>query len=160
MIEGSPLRFFVDDQAVSANWSSPFELECPDCVETIGRPETSGEVDVIYLDLNGCEFRDTIDVDIIPLEDVFPPLLNVITPNEDGLNDVLAFEGMDVFHEYKLEVFNQDGNILYTSKDYKNNWNGTLDGDPLPEGVYFYVISVKIDDRIFQFDSDLTIVRN
>ena len=160
IIEGSPFMLFVDDQSNLASWTSPYDTDCSDCLETIIRPSESGAVTVEYEDVHGCQWRDTIEIDVIPLNQVYPKLINVITPNEDGRNDKLVFEGMDIFAQYQLKVFNQDGNLVYSNKNYQNNWRGTIDGDPLPEGVYYYILSLSIDDRVFQFDSDLTIVRD
>ncbi len=160
IIEGSPWKLYVDEHTSLAKWNTPFEMDCTECHSTLVRPTESGAVRVEYEDLNGCLWFDTIQVAVIPLSQVYPKLVNIITPNGDGKNDVLSFEGMDVFEKHQLQVFNQDGNPVYLSKDYQNNWSGTIQGAPLPEGVYYYILSLAMDDRIFQFDSDLTIVRD
>ena len=160
VIEGSPLLLFMDSNAVATHWTAPYPLDCFDCLSTLIRPDVPGHISVRYVDINGCEWDDDFEVDIIPLEAVFPTLVNVITPNEDGRNDALAFDGLEHFKDISITVFNQDGNVLYTSRDYKNDWKGTMKGEPLPEGVYYYMITLIRDDRLFQFDSDLTIVRD
>ena len=161
VIEGSPLALFVDDGSHMVEWTSAtYPIECFDCQSSVLRPQESGDIIVNYTDINGCTWSEDIRIDVTPLEDVLPPLINVITPNGDGRNDHLSFEMRDEFKQYKLQVFNRDGNILFTSRDYQNNWSGTVDGEILPEGVYFYILSLFIDDRVFQLDSDVTIVRD
>jgi hypothetical protein len=59
-----------------------------------------------------------------------------------------------------LEVFNQDGTKLYENKAYHNDWNGVQKGNPLPEGVYFYILTLEYEDQIIRLDSDLTIIRD
>ena len=71
-------------------------------------------------------------------DDVFPP--NVITPNGDGLNDLFEVPGLELYDNSEVEVYDRWGNVVYTSSNYKNDWNG----DKLPEGTYYYIL--KVDD--------------
>ena len=67
--------------------------------------------------------------------DIFAP--NVLTPNGDGNNDFLIFDGLDKYPGSKLQVFNRWGNNLYESDDYKNDWSPT----GLSDGTYFYILT-------------------
>ena len=62
---------------------------------------------------------------------------NVITPNGDGNNDFLIFEGIEHFPGSKLEVFNRWGQRVYESDNYNNDWSPT----DLNAGTYFYVFN-------------------
>jgi gliding motility-associated-like protein len=64
------------------------------------------------------------------------------TPNNDGYNDYFKAYGEDVL-DYKLEVFNRWGELLYLSHDMENGWDGTtrLSSSALPGGVYVYRIN-------------------
>lgn len=67
------------------------------------------------------------------------------SPDGDGINDVLVFEGIDTLKPVGLQVFNRYGNLVFENADYQNDWNGT-DGrheKPLPDGTYFYVLTLK-----------------
>ena len=71
---------------------------------------------------------------------------NVITPNADGLNDGLRIpcvEQMEAPSEIK--IFNRWGDIVYQTADYRNEWVGTFNGNPLPPGTYFYLLRVGTD---------------
>ncbi len=64
---------------------------------------------------------------------------NVITPNGDGKNDVLKIEGIELYKESSLSIFNRWGNEVYRSPgNYLNNWSG----DGLSEGTYYYVLKL------------------
>lgn len=64
---------------------------------------------------------------------------NVITPNGDGKNDVLKIEGIELYKESSLAIFNRWGNEVYRSPgNYLNNWSG----DGLSEGTYYYVLKL------------------
>ncbi len=69
----------------------------------------------------------------------------LITPNGDGVNDVLFFsciyegEGGGE-NNSELTVFNQWGNEVFHAQPYKNNWEGTYNGEDLPPGTYYYIL--------------------
>ncbi len=76
---------------------------------------------------------------------------NIITPNDDGFNQFFEIEvvGDD---SYRLMLFNRWGEEVFSSSDYKNDW----DGSDLPSGVYFYRLSGEcLDER----RGSVTIVR-
>jgi gliding motility-associated-like protein len=69
-----------------------------------------------------------------PLTDELVFIPNVITPNNDGLNDVLAFTtGLDAL---SLEIFDRWGKMVYRNTNYKNDWGSTFEPD-----LYFFQIS-------------------
>jgi gliding motility-associated-like protein len=89
-----------------------------------------GNYDVIVSLFNqGCVKELTIPVF---LEETFIP--NVLTPNDDGENDVFK---ITTSLPIKLSIFNRYGKELYQSDNYQNNWNG----DGLKPGVYYYEVT-------------------
>lgn len=69
----------------------------------------------------------------------------VITPGEqDGKNDVFIIACIEDYQN-TVEIYNRWGQLVFETSDYNNSsnsWGGTTrNGDPLPEGVYFYVIN-------------------
>lgn len=66
---------------------------------------------------------------------------NGFTPNGDGINDYFEIFGLmqRPILNNELKVFDAVGRVVYSAKDYKNNWDGTdLSGNPLPTGAYYY----------------------
>ncbi|MDQ8004115.1 MAG: gliding motility-associated C-terminal domain-containing protein [Pedobacter sp.] len=75
---------------------------------------------------------------------------NVITPNGDGKNDVFKIDGIELYRENTLSIFNRWGNEVFRSAGgYKNNWNG----DGLSEGTYYYVLKLVSKEGV---DSSVT----
>ncbi|MDZ7880600.1 MAG: gliding motility-associated C-terminal domain-containing protein [Saprospiraceae bacterium] len=68
---------------------------------------------------------------------------NAFSPNDDGKNDVFFLEGLEFFPNTTVTIYNRWGNSVYSSKDYKNDWNGTHDGKAVPNGTYFYLIRLE-----------------
>jgi gliding motility-associated-like protein len=65
---------------------------------------------------------------------------NAVSPNEDGKNDFFVVEGLENTAKHKLSIFDRAGKIIYSSENYKNDWNGRFNGTSLPDGTYFYIL--------------------
>lgn len=81
----------------------------------------------------------------VSINDMAPDVViknNVITPNEDGTNDYFYIDGLGRHPGNKLMVFDKAGRKIYYTTDYQNNWNGYVNGKPLNEDTYFYVIDL------------------
>ena len=91
-------------------------------------------VEITFND-TGC--FDTTDIDVIELENCIIP--QAISPGvTDGQNDRFEASHLDVV---KLEIFNRNGTLVYSKKNYTNEWFGqTNDGKELPVGTYFYTM--------------------
>lgn len=65
------------------------------------------------------------------------------SPNGDEYNQTFMIEGIE-YTENELVVTNLAGAVIYRSKNYNSDWEGTgLDGNPLPEGTYYYYLTIK-----------------
>ena len=73
---------------------------------------------------------------------------DVITPNSDGFNDALRIPDADCVN-VGLKVFNRWGDLVFETDRYNNNdaWEGTHDGDPLPPGPYYYLLTESGSDE-------------
>ncbi len=67
-------------------------------------------------------------------------LINTITPNGDGINDVLNYSELRIKQNVSIEVSDRYGNSVYKSSDKNYIWDGKSNGRSLPTGTYWYVI--------------------
>lgn len=71
---------------------------------------------------------------------------NVLTPNNDGVNDFFEIENIMSWPTTRhVRIFNRWGGIVYENEMYDNNmpWDGTdKSGKKLSDGTYFYTIEV------------------
>ncbi|SDQ21560.1 T9SS type B sorting domain-containing protein [Flagellimonas zhangzhouensis] len=70
---------------------------------------------------------------------------NEFSPNGDGVNDTFRIDCLSRYPNNTLEVFNRWGTMVHHAKNYKNDWDGTADGqkgDGLPAGTYYYVLDL------------------
>jgi gliding motility-associated-like protein len=89
---------------------------------------------------------------------------NAFTPNGDGINETWFVYDQNFCLTNpggaKVTVFNRYGSKVYESKDYTNNWDGTYNGKPLPDGTYYAVIEFTLFDGSKQYKkTDVTILR-
>ena len=69
------------------------------------------------------------------------PPIEVFTgfsPNGDGINDFFTIGGLEDFPQNNLEVYNRWGNLVYRKENYQGSWDGTWEGQNLPDGGYVY----------------------
>ena len=89
----------------------------------------------------GCACTEaTVRFELTATDNCLPPTL--ITPNEDGVNDVFLIECLfknGDFPDNRLTVYNEWGGVVYEAAPYPNDWRGTYQGERLPAGTYFYV---------------------
>ena len=65
------------------------------------------------------------------------------SPNGDGINDTYEVNGIENYaRDNHFEVFNRWGDLVLEATDYQNDWDGTYNGRPLPEGTYYWVIDL------------------
>lgn len=89
---------------------------------------------------------------------------NVITPNQDGKNDIFDIlpEGCAANYNYiKVQIFNRWGQLVYATGNYLNDWGGTDEsGALLPEGGYFYIVEAELlNGKVEEKRGSLTILR-
>ncbi|MFK7937130.1 MAG: gliding motility-associated C-terminal domain-containing protein, partial [Saprospiraceae bacterium] len=71
------------------------------------------------------------------------------SPNGDGVNDFFTIQGIDLFPDHELIIYNRWGNEVLRRKEYKNDWDGKWDGNrDLPDGTYFYLFDTGTGERL------------
>lgn len=113
----------------------------------------------VYLDtlsgssINGCDSIITITLveEMCPdTTTITPPILtnlpeliipNVITPNNDQINDVFSIKNIEFYPENSLMIFDRWGNKLLDVKNYPNL--SFWDGDQQSDGTYFYILKLN-----------------
>jgi len=85
-----------------------------------------------------CDICTTSHLKIVDeaLKDIVPT--DIITPDGDGMNDVLRFNFESEIIDAELYIYNRWGNKIYENQNYTNDW----DASGYPGGVYFYVLRI------------------
>lgn len=87
------------------------------------------------------------------------PVPTVITPNGDGLNDELFIPCVEggQFENNRLIIFNEWGDEVFRAEPYNNDWQGTYNDEPVPDGTYFYIF--RLEDNTEETKGYITILR-
>lgn len=56
------------------------------------------------------------------------------------MNDYWYIPGLEEYGTLQVTVYNRFGQAVYKSDDYKNDWDGTWNGNPLPSASYYYLM--------------------
>jgi gliding motility-associated-like protein len=131
-------------------------LSVNDCDTVLAQPDVSTIYMVKVTDLaTGCYAYDTITVIVRDGKKIFIP--NAITPNGDGVNDVWNIKDIAEFKNTEVIIINRWGDEIFSAKPYKNDWDGTYKGKPLPAGTYYYIL--KIDELGQVINGNITIIK-
>ncbi|MBO9699879.1 MAG: gliding motility-associated C-terminal domain-containing protein [Sporocytophaga sp.] len=119
-----------------------------------------GKYSVLITNESGCTIEDATDV-----REVCPPRLyisNSFSPNKDGKNDTYDVFGAN-FTNFRMLIFNRWGEIIFESRDRNEVWDGQYRGEPMPIGVYPWVITYEGDSEEYKgpykMEGSVTIVR-
>ncbi|MGV9004863.1 T9SS type B sorting domain-containing protein, partial [Flavobacterium sp.] len=104
---------------------------------------------------SGCEgtTRLEVKIDTTVCADLIIP--DGFSPNNDGINDTFEIVNLPILYpNFKLEIYNRYGNLLYTGNKNTALWDGTttekslrVGNNVLPTGVYFFILYFNDDIR-------------
>lgn len=128
------------------NWNNGSTLTDPNIFNPLASPTISTNYTVTVTDAYGCTDMETVTVFVIdttqPATPNFVTVTNYVSLNGDGLNDVWNVINIEFYTNNEVLVFNNQGQVVFEEVSYKNTWQGTFNGDQLPDGSYFYVVKV------------------
>lgn len=119
--------------------------------------DSAGYYDVMLIveDVNGC--IDTVRNQTIVFLPPFVP--SGFTPNGDAANSILYVLG-GPFLELEFKVYNNWGEVIFTSNSQADGWDGTYQGADQPIGVYVYTVkAVSLDGVLHELAGDVTLMR-
>lgn len=122
-----------------------------DGIETIDE-DLNGDGDYSNDDSDGDGTPNYLDSDLGELSEQIE-VFNVITPNGDGVHDVLRIDGLENFPNNTIRIYNRWGVSVFTTRAYNtegNVFDGTSQGrvtvdqsNRLPVGTYFYILDYE-----------------
>lgn len=95
-------------------------------------------------DNNGCTLTKEVAIPLI----TDSCLYNAFSPNGDLVNDVWVINPSFLYEDSEVKIYNRWGKKVFDSVGYQEPWKGTNNaGNPLSEGVYFYVVLLHHDEE-------------
>jgi gliding motility-associated-like protein len=81
--------------------------------------------------------------DTVEIYSTHANIMYLFTPNNDGINDYWELPDLADWGKCNVKIYNRWGKLVFSEKEYNNLWDGTSNGDPLPEGAYYFVIDTE-----------------
>jgi gliding motility-associated-like protein len=146
--------------ASSYTWNNGSTLSCDDCPSPVATPTNTTTYTVSGTDANGCTGTAQVTI-IVEIEcgEFFVP--TVFSPNGEGpaANNRLCIYG-NCIAELKYSVYNRWGEVVFSTEDPEECWDGTFRGQSVQTGVYAYkVYAVLFDGTEINESGNLTILK-
>lgn len=81
--------------------------------------------------------------------------------NLSGVNQIFKPVGEGIYADfYRLAIYNRLGQLLFETADFSQGWDGTFEGDYVPEGVYVYDLSITTGPgETYRKQGTVTVIR-
>ncbi|WP_417352255.1 T9SS type B sorting domain-containing protein [Flavobacterium alkalisoli] len=113
----------------------------------------TGTYVVTVTDSRGCVAQKTISAEFV---DIILP--DVMSPNDDGINDTWAPGNAQNYPNLEFYVFDRYGRKLATLRQGQE-WDGKYNGKELPTGDYWYIVKLNNPEDDREFVGHFTIFR-
>lgn len=113
------------------SWYPATYLSDPTASKPVAKPDFSMWYYVNAPDSISCIATDSVFITVREFEPFIP---NLITPNNDQMND--SFVIRYLCEKSKLEIYNRWGDLVYKAEDYQQDWKAASESD----GIYYYVL--------------------
>ena len=145
---GESLTLSISDGEAPYLWSTDESTSSIDVSPLITTNYVAYALDTV----TGCIGNDTIRV--------FVGMNEGFSPNADGYNDTWEISYLNQYESVKIQIFNRWGASIWESSSPNIlNWDGKYNGNDLPIGTYYYIISFEDDINKEPLTGPVTIVR-
>lgn len=147
-------QLFESGKQISVGTDNTFQLEA----------KLGAIYEVKSKTVSGCEANQVIPIKVTPANfdcgDIESFIPNYITPNNDGSNDFFEFTIEKINSIKNITIYDRWGAIAFQTKDpTRNLWNGKIQDEPAPQGVYVYKIEVECKSgNNFNLSGNITVL--
>lgn len=130
----------IADSPITYYWA-PSPLNSSIIPDPEAYPLVTTQYTLTVTDSYGCVGRDSI---VVTVDDqkINLTIPTLITPNGDGFNDAWVIKNIGYYPDNEVIIFNRDGQKVFSMSTYDNSWGGTFNGNPVPDGTYYYVLKL------------------
>jgi gliding motility-associated-like protein len=114
---------------------------------------------IAYNNYTGLICTDTFVLRTIPIIDALLDVPNVFTPGKFGQNGIVYVRGFGI-EKMIWKIYNRWGELIFTSTNKLDGWNGYYKGKLQPTDVYTYTLDATfIDGNVVKRTGDITLLR-
>lgn len=138
----TPLDYPYPQSYYIYSWNPTDSLGCNNCPSTTSDPREDITYTLTITDMEGCFTTQAVfTVDVRPLSTAEMP--TAFTPNGDGVNDIVYVRGWGLESIEEFTVYNRWGQVVFTTNDIEQGWDGTMNGVPQNMDTYAYIVKVR-----------------
>ena len=124
---------------VSYLWSPSTWLNSDEVLSPKSTPKNDITYTLRVTSDKGCSSSDDVFVKILRA----PLVPNIFSPNGDGIHDKWDIPYLISYPGCTVDVYNRYGQLIYHIVGYDKPWDGTVNGNQVPVGTYYYIIDPK-----------------
>lgn len=114
---------------------------------------------------NRCGISECKEVEVIIIEQYSFTVPNAFTPNGDGLNDEFGILSPSTLPVFDFYVFNRWGQMIFSTNDQNETWDGKYNGKLSQQGVYVWKTKYQyritgIGSNVHEESGTVTLIRN
>lgn len=121
------------------SWTPTKGLSCLTC----NYPQVKPLEDILYTlrvtDRRNC-YDTSYKYNIMIKPETFVKMPSMFTPNGDGNNDVVKVNGWGIKELREFQVFNRWGQLIFSSNDINEGWDGYFNGLLQSSDIYVYKV--------------------
>lgn len=155
LLEGESL--ILPAKAIGDNltyqWEPVKGLDNPDVLNPVTTTTEDTYYKLTITTAFGCVAQDELFIKVLKK----PVIVNAFTPNGDGINDTWTIKYLETYPGNTVDVFNRQGEKVYSSVGYAEPWDGRYRGSILPTGTYYYIINPKNGRKVIA--GNVTIIK-
>jgi gliding motility-associated-like protein len=146
-------------------WSPTNDVVSPNQPDPVITPDQTTTYSIEIVDTDNCTSYDSIriivfDINNIQCGDILLP--SAFTPNGDGPASNEKFGISNIFAVGELisfEIIDRWGNILFTTNNVRERWDGNYKGQPVNPGVFLYKIRYNCEGQENIKSGSVTVLR-
>jgi gliding motility-associated-like protein len=139
-------------------WSPPTGLNDPSIADPVAILQNDQTYTLTVSSPIGCATTDTIQIKVYKGPAFYVP--NAFTPNNDGRNDRFRVIAVGMASIYFFNIYNRYGQLIYSSTDTKEGWDGTFQGKAQPTGTFVWMVKgIDYNGVIHAAKGTVTLIR-
>jgi gliding motility-associated-like protein len=158
---GQPIQLLAVSDGITYNWSPATRLSnttIPNPVATVGNIGDDIIYEVVGTTADGCKGEGYVHIKVSKGPDIYVP--TGFTPNRDGKNDKFTPLPVGIKSYNYFRVFNRWGQMIFSTKQQNEGWDGTMAGKEQPTGTYVWMIEgISFDNRVITKKGTVTLIR-
>jgi gliding motility-associated-like protein len=142
VLEGGEVRLTPALNAglsVTYLWTPAAYLSDPTIAYTIASPPDDMTYTLTVTTDKNCSASDQVFIKVLKA----PKIPNIFSPNGDGVHDKWVINYLETYPGCTVDIYNRYGQVIYHSVGYSQPWDGTIKGNPVPVGTYYYIVNPK-----------------